>query len=659
MKEVLITSSLLILVILLARQLFRRRVSQRLMYAAWLLVALRLLIPIQIGQSEYSVSTLTEKIETQSKPIQQMQEALQKPVGGPSRAELYDQVLDDFLHQSTGQPLPDAPQPITPANQEKTETQVDKQISRPTLSQGLTALWIIGMVAMGAWFITANLVFLHRAKQEAIPFTDRGTPVPVRISPNVSTPCLVGLFRPVIYLTPACVENEQALDHVLTHELTHLRHGDHVWSLIRCLCLCIYWFNPLVWVAASQSRRDCELACDEGALQKLGDDARIAYGQTLLALVTQKNSPAHLIKAATSMSETKKQLKERVMFIAKKPKKYFTAAICLILVASLAAGCAFIGSKVSALNHPSNSKGGRNVTYLPVSVKSYDSKGQLQNHSTFVYDDHGQLLSQRHVSPSSDYTTSYTRNEHGLITSVRRQYPNYAEVSNYTYHYNEDGSITSWQLTADGITDERRFVYDDYGRVLWIITKSGNQSGEFYTSCTYTTGDKLIYLDSDTDIEDAKYFSFTYDDQGRLSSYKAGPFRNALIFANIKYRYDDDGHLVEETNAHWTNPSYSYRYTDGILSDIVCQSKAYDTTKTTPAYTLDGNGNVIVTSWGDGRRTEYEYVAMELSQEDKASLLPYCHITGKAASIVDYRDDILAYFLPRAVPSIKTAEDLY
>lgn len=658
MKEVLITSSLLILVILLARQLFRRRVSQRLMYAAWLLVALRLLIPIQIGQSEYSVSTLTEKIETQSKPIQQIQEALQKPVGGPSRAELYDQVLDDFLHQSTGQPLPDAPQPITPENQEKTEAQVDKQISRPTLSQVLTALWIIGMVAMGAWFITANLVFLHQAKQGAIPFTDRDTPVPVRISPNVSTPCLVGLFRPVIYLTPACVENEQTLDHVLTHELTHLRHGDHVWSLIRCLCLCVYWFNPLVWVAASQSRRDCELACDEGALQKLGDDARIAYGQTLLALVTQKNSPAHLIKAATSMSETKKQLKERVMFIAKKPKKYFTAAICLILVASLAAGCAFIGSKVSALNHPSNSKGGRNVTYLPVSVKSYDSKGQLQNHSTFVYDDHGQLLSQRHVSPSSDYTTSYTRNEHGLVTSVRRQYPNYAEVSNYTYHYNEDGSIASWQLTADGITDERRFVYDDYGRVTRTKTKLGNRNGLFYSSFIYSPDGKLIDLEYDTGIGNEMHYTFTYDDQGRLSNYKEG-YSLGFYDISISYQYDEGGRLVEETSKNWNPPSYSYRYTDGILSDIVCQSKAYATAKTTPAYTLDGNGNVIVTSWGDGRRTEYEYVAMELSQEDKASLLPYCHITGKAASIVDYRDDILAYFLPRAVPSIKTAEDLY
>lgn len=656
MKEVLITSSLLILVVLLARQLFRRKVSQRLMYATWLLVVLRLVIPLQFGQSQYSVTTVTQKIEAQSKPIQQMQEALQEPVAGPSREELYNELLDEYLQQNAAQP--EASQPITPEIQEKIETQVDKQIAAPTLSEVLTALWITGMTAMAAWFLTTNLIFLRRARQGAVPFTGQNLPVPVRVSPNVSTPCLVGLFRPVIYLTPACVENEQTLGHVLTHELTHLRHGDHVWSLTRCICLCIYWFNPLVWVAASRSRRDCELACDEGALQKLGEDVRIAYGQTLLAMVTQYNSPAHLINTATSMNETKKQLKERVTFIAKKPKNFLTAAICLILVASLAAGCAFIGSKVSALNHPSNSKGGRNVTYLPVSVKSYDSKGQLQRFSTFVYDDHGQLLSEKHLTPTQEHSYHYTRDDNGYIISVYTQLPDHAYITNHTYQYNADGTISSWQLTSDGITDERQFVYDDHGRLVRVITKLGNRSGLFYSSCIYSPDGQLIDLEYDTGIGNEMHYTFTYDDQGRLSNYKEG-YSLGFYDTSISYQYDEDGRLVEETSKNWNPPSYSYRYNDGILSDIVCVSKAANADKVTPSYTLDGNGNVKVVSWKDGRRTEYEYVALELSQEDEARLLPYCHITGINASVADYHDNILAYFLPRAVPSIQTAEDLH
>ena len=48
MIHVTLSSSALILVVLLCRRIFRKRVSQRLIYGLWLLVALRLLIPVNI-----------------------------------------------------------------------------------------------------------------------------------------------------------------------------------------------------------------------------------------------------------------------------------------------------------------------------------------------------------------------------------------------------------------------------------------------------------------------------------------------------------------------------------------------------------------------------------------------------------------------------------
>lgn len=342
MKEIVITSSVLIAVILLLRWLFRGKVSQKLIYAAWLLVALRLLIPIQFGQSAFSVTALTETIEQQSKPIQQVQEVLDEPVAGPSRAELYEQLLQDYLRQE-----PVQQEQITPQVQQQIQQQVEAQITAPTLAEVLRSLWIAGIAAMAVWFIAANLIYLRRARQGAVPFTAGEAPVAVRVSPNVPTPCLVGFFRPLIYLTAESTEDPQSLNHVLTHELTHLRHWDHIWALVRCICLCVYWFNPLVWVAAHRSRRDCELACDESALKKLGDDQRIAYGKTLLATVTQSVSPSHLIETATAMNETKKQLKERVNFIVKKPRTVLIAAVCVILIAAITAGCAFAGSNAT------------------------------------------------------------------------------------------------------------------------------------------------------------------------------------------------------------------------------------------------------------------------------------------------------------------------
>ena len=69
---------------------------------------------------------------------------------------------------------------------------------------------------------------------------------------------------------------------MLTHELTHYRHLDHLWSVLRGVALAVHWWNPLVWLAAACSRRDGELACDEGALRRLGDNERIPYGEALL-----------------------------------------------------------------------------------------------------------------------------------------------------------------------------------------------------------------------------------------------------------------------------------------------------------------------------------------------------------------------------------------
>lgn len=209
MKEILITSSVLIVVILVARLLFRGKVSQRLIYAAWLLVALRLLIPIQFGQSQYSITTLTERIENNSKPIQQVQEAMDEPVAGPSREELYDQLVNEYIQQSPTPDLPEIQESITPEVQEQIEEQVEQRINVPTLSELLTTIWIVGMSAMAAWFITANVIYLRRAKQGAVPLSEIDAPIPVRISPHVPTPCLVGFFRPVIYMTPASVENAQ------------------------------------------------------------------------------------------------------------------------------------------------------------------------------------------------------------------------------------------------------------------------------------------------------------------------------------------------------------------------------------------------------------------------------------------------------------------
>ncbi len=364
MKEILITSSVLILAVIALRFLFQSKVSRRLIYCAWLLVALRLLVPVQLGNVNFSVLT----------PAQPVTDAIgqvaQKPVAGPSREEAYNNALQDYIDQEKpifrpevqeqvdtqiqhGRPpqevyeeLLGSQKPenvLLPEVNQQIESQVTETVA-PTLGQIATAVWVIGMVAMAGWFIAVNLSFRRKLKESATVLELPECKIPVKVSSAVASPCLFGLLRPTIYLTPVCVGDEKMQHHVLTHELAHLRSGDHIWAWVRCICLCVYWFNPLVWVAASLSRRDCELACDEAVLKQLGETERLAYGKTLLDMVSSVPAPGQLLETATAMHETKKQLKERMKCIVKKQKVFLTAAIILLMVLAVITGCTFSGA---------------------------------------------------------------------------------------------------------------------------------------------------------------------------------------------------------------------------------------------------------------------------------------------------------------------------
>ena len=64
MKEILLTSSVLILALLLLRLLFRKTISRRVQYALWGLVALRLLVPVSLPAMEHNVLTAAEPVTT-------------------------------------------------------------------------------------------------------------------------------------------------------------------------------------------------------------------------------------------------------------------------------------------------------------------------------------------------------------------------------------------------------------------------------------------------------------------------------------------------------------------------------------------------------------------------------------------------------------------
>lgn len=357
MKEILITSSVLILALLALRGIFRKSLSRRVQYALWGLVALRLLVPVNLPPAEHSVLTAAEPVRTaitewveaphtllprQDRPS--APEAVTPAPGGgttPGTAPGTNHGADPVTTPATpATPVTEpAAEPVTPATPAAAE---DTAALRFTTAQALTVLWLTGAAAMALWFLATNLRFARFLRRNRKPLVRPDCPLPVYAVEGIPSPCLAGLFRPAVYLTPAVAGDARRERHVLAHELTHARHLDPLWSFLRCLCLTVYWFDPLVWIAALVSRADCELACDEGALRRLGEGERIPYGETLLSLIPVGRPDPML--SATTMTAGKRQLRERIRRIASGHRQAALAVFAVLCAAAILCAATFTGS---------------------------------------------------------------------------------------------------------------------------------------------------------------------------------------------------------------------------------------------------------------------------------------------------------------------------
>lgn len=302
LREVL-TVSALILAVLLVRAIFKNRVPKRMVYTLWLVVLVKLCLPGTL------VSLPVLPAEEAAAPVQRVElPALPLPAQQPA--------------QAVTQPQTPVQQPASPA-QEAAEAP-----AKPlTAMQIFQIVWAGGSALLGLWLLGTWLVFtvrLHKSRR----FLGRHGRTRIYISSTVKSPCLAGLV-PAVYLTEDVLQTPET-ELILRHELTHLRHLDHLWSFCRTAAVIVYWWNPFIWLAAICSKRDAELACDEAVAAGLSDAQRLAYARTILAQTPRK---------AAALSLAGPPVRERILFLTKKQR---TSVLCVILALLLivsAAGC--------------------------------------------------------------------------------------------------------------------------------------------------------------------------------------------------------------------------------------------------------------------------------------------------------------------------------
>ena len=336
MMQWIVSSSVLILVVIALRYVLRGKLSLRMQYALWLLVLVRLLVPVSFGASDLSVmNAVPERAPT----VQQ----------GTDRQDIIGERNDAPANAGTvGVPAQSMSEAVPPnlVQNVTTATVTAPTVEKTDWARIAKTVWLAGAAALGLVFLAVNLRFGKKLRRSRERVEETDACLPVYESGETDTPCLFGVAKPSIYVTPDTRTEAETLRYALAHEQTHYRHGDNLWAVLRGVCLALHWYNPLVWWAAELSRRDAELACDEATIRRIGESERAAYGRTLIRMTCEKR-PALLV-TATMMTDSGKGLKERISLLVKKPKTAAYTAVAVLLIAGLSVACTFTGGRENA-----------------------------------------------------------------------------------------------------------------------------------------------------------------------------------------------------------------------------------------------------------------------------------------------------------------------
>lgn len=323
---ILMQATALMLVLIALRPLLKRYLSARWRCALWAIPALRLLFPFEV-HSSFSVMT----------PVQPVAESVENVVGRPVVIEPSGWLGSGIGLQGSESAVQNTVQNTAPSIAPDAAVQDAVSAAVPELSLGsiLLILWLVGAVITGGVILYQNVRFYVSAKRLARPHGSAGK-LPVYLIKGLPSPCLAGVFRPRIYINEQTLISEDVMGMTLRHELTHYKRLDHIWSAVRGLLMALYWFHPLVWMSSELFRCDCETACDAAATRGMNKDERESYGMALITLASQGGKlDAGRLVCLSTMSSSKKLLKERITQLAKGRTFRFAAVIALLLAAVL------------------------------------------------------------------------------------------------------------------------------------------------------------------------------------------------------------------------------------------------------------------------------------------------------------------------------------
>ena len=171
-----------------------------------------------------------------------------------------------------------------------------------TLLDAFTMIWVIGIVAFMVYQLAGYFIFkkkvlrwskapqdprvesaIHSASSQ-IGLTRKIIPL---VSDSVSSPLMIGFFRPLLIL-PGETYSDADLSFIVRHELTHCKRNDLWYKLLLIIANAVHWYNPAAYLMFHEASGDLELSCDDVITNGMSFVERKVYTETILASIQQE-----------------------------------------------------------------------------------------------------------------------------------------------------------------------------------------------------------------------------------------------------------------------------------------------------------------------------------------------------------------------------------
>lgn len=331
-----LSGTILAVVLFALKPLVKHRLSKMIQYYIWLVVLIRLLLPISFEASvmnELFYGNQVSEITTID---------LKAPLAsGADRGGSLSGILPSMGMK---------------ANVDHGVYQGDSDHShyfRDLVNQYIIAIWLLGVIIALSINLVGYAHFTSSLKHGNIPATKSdeellakllGGQGRIRLFRNrfISTPMLIGLVRPRIII-PDIQYCEKQLTNILQHEIVHFRRLDVGVKWLMMIAASIHWFNPFIFLIKKEVNCACELACDEAVIRNLSPVEKQAYGDMLISVASVPRYPAGVLQA--TMYEEKQTLKERLVAIMKYNKKSkWVTVLSGVLLLCVVVGAIYVGA---------------------------------------------------------------------------------------------------------------------------------------------------------------------------------------------------------------------------------------------------------------------------------------------------------------------------